>query len=324
MRIRMACAGLALTIVSTAVTTGWGADLRLVPAGTKWLMEINVKAMIESETGRFLSDNAPTQLPAMERIKAFVAMTGVDFAKDVSSITVCGEDVGKNGAIAILHGSWNVDKLSAILPLAKNFTSRKHGEYTVMSWEDRSPRFACFVSKELAFFTSSEERLLLALDTRDGRKPNLSANTAFADFNPVAKKPFVTLQAVGVNALAGGQRQAAALQQTEALRFVIEQVPATKAVAVNVELTAVSAETADQMARMLLGMQAMAQMQGANNPEFFELVNTFKITSAGPKVSMGSTLQHDLLKRLMDSMMRMREGRAAGGGPVPAVPPAFE
>lgn len=320
MRFKMISVGLLVAVAATSQ----GVNLKQVPAGTKWLVDVDVRTMTDSETGRFFKENTPASSPHVARMKAFGAMTGIDFAKDVSTITVFGEDVGENGAVAILHGTWDIDKLSALLPLAKNFTAQKYGEHTVMSWEDRTPRFVCFVSTELAVFAANEERLRLALDTLDGRKPNLMANEAFADINPVAKKPFVIMQAVGVNTLAKGQQQAAALQNTEALRLMITEAPATKNVALDIELTSVSPDAADQMSRMLQGMQAMAQMQGANNPEMFDLANTFKIETKGKKVTLNASLRQDLLKRVMDTMTRMRDGQGAVGAPMPDVPPAFE
>ncbi len=299
-------------------------DLKLIPQGTKWITEVDLKTLGESETGRYLKQKAAAGVPGEKQVRSFAEQTGIDFARDVASFAFCGSGTGRNAGFMILKGAWNVDTVAATLPKAKNFVTKEYGKHVVMSWEDRGPRFACLVDNKLAFFASDEAQLLLALDTRDGRKPHAANDAAFANFNPVAKKPFLILRARDVGAMAANNPRAAALQQTESISCLIEEAPASAGVAVDLALTALSAEAATQIATMLQGMQAMAQMQGANNADLLDLTKAFKIASAGKKVSLNAVLQKELVKRLMDSVARVGSGNAAQGWPAPAVPPAFE
>ena len=299
-------------------------DLKLIPQGTKWIVEADLKAFAGSETGRYLKQNAAGGVPGETLVRAFAEETGIDFDKDVASFVFCGSGAERNTGFMILEGAWNADTVAGALPKARNFAAREYGKHVVMSWESRGPRFASLVDNGLAFFAADEAQLLLALDTRDGKKPHAANDAAFANFNPVAKKPFLILRARDVNAMAGNNPQAAALQQTESVSCLIGEAPASAGVAVDMALTALSAEAATQIATMLQGMQAMAQRQGANNADLLDLTKAFTIASAGRKVNLNGVLRKELVKRLMDNAVRARNGNAARGWPAPAVPPAFE
>lgn len=304
--------------------TSRAVDLKMVPQGTKWIVEVDLQAIAESETGKYLKQNAATGMPGEKQVRSFAEQTGIDFAKDVTSFVFCGAGTGQKAGFMIMRGAWNVDTVAAALPKARNFTTKEHGKHVIMGWEDDGARFACLVTTQLAFLAADEAQLVLALDTYDGKKPNAAHDAAFANFNPVATKSFLIVRAKDVNAMAANNPRAATLQQTESIACLIAEAPASAGVAVELALTTLSAESATQIATMLQGMQAMAQMQGGNNADLLDLTKAFKIVNAGKKVSLNAVLKKELVKRLVDSAARMGSSNAAQGWPAPVVPPAFE
>jgi hypothetical protein len=301
--------------------------LKLVPQGTKVVAEINIKAAAESETGKYLKQNMGDTLPGKNIFDNFTQQTGINVAKDVTSITFCGDGQKEreNAGFVILNGQWDVAAVAAAFPKAKNFATREYGKYVIMNWDDNTTLYACLVNNSLAIMAASETVLKKALDTLDGKIPNIASDPAFVDFNPVAKKPFIIARVKDVNAMAANDQRAAAAQQVSTISLQVEEAVGGNGVNIDVDLGAISAEAAEQLATMLNGMQAMAQMQGANNPDLMALTKTLKITHAGQKVSIKLTLSPETIKQLATTVAAFGKGRnGAQGWPTPVVPPAFQ
>lgn len=300
-------------------------NLKWIPQDTKFLLEIDVKAFNESETGKYFKETAAPNTPGTELVRNFAGQTGIDIAKDVTSVVVCGNGTpGAEGVCVMLNGTWDVAKVAAALPQTKNFNTKDFGKHVIMNWEDNGSRYACLVNNNLAILAANETRMQLALDTFDGQKPNVANDAAFADFNPVAKKPFVIVRVNRINELAKDNQRAAMMQQTDSLSLLVESLPGTTAIGLDIAVVALSAEVAQQMTTMIQGMQAMAQMQGANNPDFLDITKAFTISNAGNKVNIKGKLSRELVKKTLDNVAKMGTAGGAQAWPIPGIPPAFE
>jgi hypothetical protein len=289
------CAVLAVCRVSAEV------ELATIPAGTQWLLEVDLRAMSESKfasrIGAELTSGGPA-VKAVEQLGTFKAATGIDLVRDIDSIVVHGRTIGDRTGVAMIRGRWDAARIEELVAQRRDFGSKLHANQKIFSWMDQQPMHLCLAEPELAVLSSNEGQLIQALETLNGRQPGLSADSPLARFNTIAQRPLLAFFATGVNTAPRVQARAGGFKQAETLRFSLVEPPGVGTLVSECRVGLVSVESSGQMVQMLEGMRAMAQMQHAERPALLALIGALKVTASGSDVTLRMTIDEPLVEAL--------------------------
>ena len=294
------------------------ANLKDLPSGTKWVLNLDMKAaqaspMLQAMAGLIDTDK---RQEAQNKLAAIKAMFGIDLLKDIDQLIIAGNGNKEQGGVAYVYGTFDVQRLCTILAGSKNYTTVQHDGFTVLGWNDDSQKYLSFAKPGLAMLSSSQATLTDALDVLAGKMTGLAPDS---DFKTALTRPgqeLLTLQAVDVPAIVGAQPTAEALKQAQALRLSVRAAGA-ESLDADLSVTAVSDETALQIQQALMGVQALTMLRSAEAPEPAALAALAKITSKGRTVGVTMTLP----KSVFETVMRQRAAKQAAQA-APAAAPA--
>ncbi len=314
---RFALAAGALALAQTLALQA--ADLNDLPAGTKWVLNLDLKAAQGAPMLNYAAEKiAPAKRrEAQTKFAAIKALFGIDLLNDIDQVIIAGNGSADKGGVAYVYGAFDAQRLSTILAANQNFTSAEHSGFTVLGWKDDSQKYLSFARPGLAMISSSQLALAEALDVLADKKAGLPADSAF---KPALSRTggVLTVMAVDVPSIVGEQPKAQALRQAQSLclRITASQ-PETLSASLSV--TATSNETAVQIRQALMGIQALALLRASESPEQATLASLAKVTGEGTTV--GVTL--DLPKRVIEDVIRQRAARAAAQAAPAAAPAAI-
>ena len=284
------------------------ADLKDLPSETKWVLNLDIKAVQASPLLNYVVDKvAPAKRQeAQAKIAAIKALFGIDLVKDIDQLIIAGNGNAEKGGVAYVYGTFDPQRLTTILAGSKNFTSTQCGSFTVLGWNDGKQKYLSFAKPGLAMLSSSQTTLTDALDVLSGKKTGLASDSVFKSALSCSGQELLTLQAVDVPSIVGEQPKAQALRQAQALCLhVCAAQPET--LSAELSVTAASDETALQVQQALMGIQALALLRSAEAPEPATLAALAKISSKGRTVGVTITLP----KSVVESIVRQREERRA-------------
>lgn len=292
-----------------------------LPANTKWVLHLDVKALCASALGKeILASLAGT--PGEAKLKAFEALTSINIARDVLAITACGSGGAERGGVLYLRGNWDAQKLTAIMAGSDQYAAKPYGAHTVMSWEEKQAdsapkhRLGCFASPSLLVLTDREAAGKQALDAIDGKAPTLAGVPRYQQLNQPEGRGFLRLVAMDVTGIvpAGMQNTgplAGVLQQLESVR--LDARSDAQSVILDATLLAQTPEAALQLQRVALGFQSIALLQAGGNPDMAQVAQSARIVVDGPTIGLTVTLPLDLVRRFVNR----RAEQAPGAPPAP-------
>jgi hypothetical protein len=284
------------------------AELKDFPSGTKWVLNLDVKAAQGSPILSYLAEKAAPakRLEVQNKLAAIKAMFGVDLLKDIDQLIIAGNGNAEKGGVAYVYGTFDTQRLTTILAGSEKFAALEHSGFKMLTWNDGKPKCLSFARPGLAMLSSSQSALADALDVLAGKKAGLSPDSPLKPSITGRGQNLLSLQATDVPSIVGEQPKAQAIRQAQSLRL---QVNAAQPESLSAQLTvgATTEETAVQIRQALLGIQALALLRSAEEPEQASLAALAKITGEGKTV--GVTM--DLPKSAIETAMRQREARQA-------------
>lgn len=295
-----------LLICTQAIRTR-AADLNDLPAGTKWVLNLDLKAAQASPMINFAIDKiAPAKRrEAQTKFAAIKALFGIDLLKDISQVVIAGNGNAEKGGVAYVYGVFDVERLSTILAANQNFTTAQRSGFTVLGWKDDSQKYLSFARPGLAMLSGSQTALTEALDVLAEKKAGLAADSSFKPAL-AGKGSVLTVMAIDVPSIVGEQPKAQALRQAQALCLRVN-ASQPETLCASLSVTATSEETAVQIRQALMGIQALAQLRASEAPEQATLASLAKISGEGKQI--GVTL--DLPKSVIETAIRQREAHEA-------------
>jgi hypothetical protein len=242
-----------------------------LPRDTRWVLHVDVdgaRATPLWELGsKVVRPHREMFLPKLEIIRQ---ITGMSVPADVHDITLYGASYDEAAACILLHAAMDRDQTTSFLRQDPEFKSETYGDHTIMSWRDRDHdrmTYGAYVGKDLAVISPSQATLKNGLDTIDGKRPALAADSPLA---PPAEIP-AAREGRPLFWIAGEDlSDLPRLQKTES--FVFEELDAANiSVAwrndqldTRFTITAHTDKAARQMQEMALGMKALVTMAGSN------------------------------------------------------------
>lgn len=284
------------------------ADLKDFPAGTKWVLNLDMQAAQSSPILNYLTEKVmPAKRKEVQiKLAAIKAMFGIDLLKDINQLIIAGNGNAKMGAVAYVYGTFDIPRLTTILAGNEKFATREHNGFTVLTWNDGKMKCLSFAKPGLAMISESQKALTEALDVLAGKQAGLASDSTFKSSLGCSGQNLLTLQAVDVPSIVGEQPKAQALKQAQSLCLHVNAAQA-ETLSAELAVAASTEETATQIRQTLLGIQALAMLRATEEPEQASLAGLAKISGQGNTVGVSMALP----KSVIENAIRQREARQA-------------
>jgi hypothetical protein len=217
-------------LIVSVVALLWGVPIVIaaplqvsrVPGDAQWVAHLDVRAMVDSQLGRFvLAEVRKAEGNLDAKLGAVRELIGLDLLNDVHGITLYGPVLGDEQGVVILHARLNRQKLLTLLRANDTFRQHLHGKHACYQWTDKpkgdsdkpgKTQFGCFHGDDLAVIASRQDLLYRALDVLDGTERSLSDTDALASLRDEAAGSFVVAAVDNLNEAAQRNRDAAILR----------------------------------------------------------------------------------------------------------------
>jgi len=284
------------------------------PQDAQWVLHMDLKALNEAPMGQFLQHAMDDQM--RRGLSSLTAKSGINLTNDVDSLVVCGKGNAGAGGVMYAYGRFNIPKLTAIVGGSTDFESQTCGAHKVLSWSDKGKRTnLCFINPTLAVMSQDEQLVQEAITLIDGKAKGLSPDQSFAKMLMHRKGRFLSIQANNLAALAGANPQFQLFSQAEALQLEIGQLNGANGLDCALALKAPNKEMAQQLNQAALGLQALAMLQAAKNPDTAEIAQNLKICMQDTVVTVNLQISEALLKKMAQNrQMQQKNGAASGTG----------
>lgn len=237
-----------------------------VPADSKWVMHLDMNQFASSKTCQLLASGQGEAKRFQSMLSYYRTLLGVDPLKDISSLTLFGNEVTGNRGVALISGSLKAKQISSLFSTYPKYSTKKNGRLTLQTWLDKStnkPLWASFYNSRQLILSSDEYSLLNTAWVLDGEKPNLGASkTSTLPFPAVQPGSFFTAVTKGYSGT--NPTQAMILRNTESANLQLSENSGIVDGAIL--LNADSPETAIQIQQILNGLMVSAGFADTDSP----------------------------------------------------------
>lgn len=253
------CAGIAMAI--PAVQAG-SLSRAQVSANAKWVLHLDIERFGPSQTCRYLQQDKANGAEFRALLTHYRNLLGVDPLKDLTQVTLYGEEVSGDRGVALISGALNPKYTAQRLASYPKYQAKTVGTLNLHKWRDASGARelnACFYSARLLLIGSDERAVLGAAAVLQGDQPNLGTRKTPGLVLPVASAgTFLTAASKGYAGSPQDPLKALILRNTEA---AMVQVAENKGlVDAGMVLNAVSPEGAFQIHQILNGLVVSASL----------------------------------------------------------------
>lgn len=320
-------ARISLLVLAVCMATGVRAQIKTqhFPADAKWVLHLDLKALNESPMGLFIRQSMDEN--AMRGMASLHAMSGINLTNDVDSLVVYGKGNAETGGVVYAYGRFDMQKLTTVAGAAKEFQNKAFGERSLLSWSDRGKRTSlCFVDPTLVVLSQDERLVQEAVGIIDGKVAGMAKDGPFGKVLAHDKDRFFALQANNLAAFSGANPQLQMFKQAEAAMLEIGQMAGTNGLDCTLAIKAATPESAQQMNQAAMGLQALFQLQAAQNPEVAAVAQGVKVSLQDNYVTVNLKMTEEMLKkqvqaRIEQSKVAQAERKAARQAEAGEAPP---
>ncbi len=295
-----------------ATTPAQAMDLGQIPGDERWLVQVDVAAVMQGRLGQWLLQHQDGMIKA--RLSLLAAVSGLDLTKDLDSLTLCGADAGEDNALIYARGRFDAKRLTTLVQAAEGYTSIPYQGHAIAQWHDTKRgagklNAACLVGDGLLVFSPRAELVELALDVLEGRNQATAAKAGQFDAAAFpAGAPLVLAATVDMQNWARLAPQAAMLRN---VRGVVAGVAEQgDDFVLSAYLSGRDAAAAAQLRDLAQGLIALAKLnQGAAmEPLVQAVVDSAQISASGTALSASA---HVPVAAVLGIMERRNAGQAA-------------
>ena len=244
-------------LLAAAVTAFGGPLPRTQVSGdAKWVVHFDVERFAPSQTCQILCRDKQGGEGFQALLTHYRNLLGVDPLKDITHITLYGNEVSGSRGVALITGALNAKTVVQRLSAYPQYRTKTVGRMLVHKWRDKSGGTelnACFLSARLLAIASDEPTLIGAADVLNGNKPSLASRNKPGLVVPVAKEGvFMTAVTKGYGGSPDEPLKALILRNTDSA--VLEVAENKGIVDASMVLTAVSPDAAFQIHQILNGL----------------------------------------------------------------------
>ncbi len=271
--------------MALAAAPGYGDTLKTdqIPSSARWIVHVDAEALMSSQLGAMLTKEILAKHAA--QIEGLTTLIGMNPLKDVSGLTLYGEDAVRENAVAVLRGRFDKEKLLALAKLNPSYEKVDRGSFTVHKWRDQGKdACGCFFNDTTLVLGGSLERVGAALDALGGTGDRLDPASPLGRLGASAGGAFLLAAADGPGGMKGMKPEAAILKNARDAALVVREVEGE--LQAELTLTARDKESCDQMADVLRGLIAFGRLSGDRNPDLAKLAKSAKLTVENPQIRL--------------------------------------
>ena len=274
-----------------------------VPSGARWLFHADIDTLFSSEIGKLMQQSMRDE--HKDQIEALKLLLGIDLTQDIDGITVYGVQAGEENACTLFYGTFQKEKLLALLRLNKAYSESNYNGQTLYYWKDdksQKNQVGAFASDDLIVIGQKESCVILALDSISGAVESLAQHqdTPLFSLCNVPVSTFLLAAAEGVSDLVSDNHQAAILKNSKTLSIVSYEDAGRLNFDINLETENETA--AVQVEQVVRGMMAFASLNEKTHPQFTPLLQAATLSREANKLicrfNYPSNELFDILKSL--------------------------
>ncbi|MHC4740404.1 MAG: hypothetical protein ACYS8Z_00675 [Planctomycetota bacterium] len=279
-----------LAVIALLVTGGsaFGGQLlkNRVGASANWVAHLNLEHFAKSQLGRLIRAELNKQ-GLEEQLQGFKTVFSFHPIDDIRNVTIYGTGDERQKAVALFEGTFDPDKLVALVRMNPRYKEIKHGDAVVHSWVDENkeepnaPRertYGYIYKGNTVVMGSGLEALKQAVDVLKGAAPNAAGGT-FQQEALNAKGAFFQVAANALSDLAEHKNEAALLEKTDKFGGAIGENDGK--FYVDITLRAESEEVALNVQKMVEGIVALLNLADAEPPQLAEMAKKIKFSTVG-------------------------------------------
>ena len=280
-----------------------------VAAGANWVVHLDVDQLLKNDLGQHLLRAWKAKTLDLTPAAA-LQLANFDPATDLAGATLYGTDADPAAGVAVFHGTFDEEKISALLALGPDHAAAPYGAHVVHAWKqspedaaDDGARHGAFADAHTFVVSRTAKSVETALDTLDGKAkpaaglvPDLSPGTyLFA-----AAKDFTLPKG------AGGALRSKLLDKLSALLVQVGSDGPDTFLTAKADLpTPEQGRQARQILGGLLAYATLALPAAADaGIDFAPLLQATKIAGDGPAVEIDAKLETDSVLKLIDAAQR--------------------
>jgi hypothetical protein len=295
---------LAVVFGTIGVACAGALDRQQIPAGSAWVFHFDLDGFRLSQFGQLVTDEIGAS--HHEKINALQELLGSNLLTDIRSVTLYGADADEKNVVSLIKGTYNREKLTAVLKLNSTYAEIPHGDITLYSWvDDKSKRtqVGAFAGDNLIAISQSQQALETALNVLDKQQPALAdqPQQPLYALTEASEEAFIVAAAEGISDLAGNEH-AAILKNSNFVVFITsEQAGNLKA---RLQLESESEEAAVNIEKFVRGMLALAELKIDNQPQFTQILRSAGISRAGKTLEFNLSAPSQLLFDMIQSHIK--------------------
>ncbi|MHC4249034.1 MAG: hypothetical protein ACYS9X_07900 [Planctomycetota bacterium] len=292
---------LALAVVAMGASA-YGALPGDFPGGTNWVVHFDVERLMSSGLGDKVEERLAE--PRIRKVLAAAELVfGMKLPDDVRSMTFAGCGRDREKAVAYFSGKFDVERLTTLASLAKDYHTVEHAGRAIHIWRDVCPVrgertvHAAFAREGLIVMSEGLETLKDAIDALDGS----SAGVDLSD--RVDAEAFFTLVAMDLHKLPPREPGALMLSYVTDLEYSLRATDTEVLSSFCAEIT--DAETAEQILDVFEGLQALVELHPEGYPEVAALIKRVEFSMEGTTVSASGSAGIEQLVEIGENVRRV-------------------
>jgi len=227
----------------------------VVPEGARWVAHLDMEKFVATSFYGFLEKSGKFQIKSRDLDR----WLKIDVPRDITGVTVFGFGDGTKGdAVVAVTGKIDRAGLMALIAKDEDHKEIAHGAYTIYSTGD--DEYGAFVNDNLVVLSESREAIQSVLDTAAGKTQNFAKSALSASLKEVPAGAFLSGVVPDLSGLSKMNSQSKVLDQASGLFFLAQEKQDT--LLLRLQVTAVSPESAKNMADIIQGLIAMGRMGG--------------------------------------------------------------
>jgi hypothetical protein len=296
-------------------TPVWGSTLALeqVSSEANWVVHVDSEWIWQSHLGRLIRQGL-AETDAEVKMENFATIFSFHPLDDIHSITLYGKGPEESKAVVLIKATFEKDVILALLRMNDTHKESNYGDRIIHSWvddkdKDKEPdkvKYGSFYNQELVVIGGSREVVVKALDVMEGKAANAKTSGTFDSLNMGKLGVMIMASAQGIDEMVT-HKQAMSLKQTEALKLSIGENE--KKFYIDVNLTAKSAEAADNIGKMAQGMLAFGMLAGEEHPQLAKMAQAVELYWQGKDVRVYFEWSSDDIYAVLKQIWRQKQNK---------------
>ena len=247
-----------------------------VSGSANWVVHVDVEQFRTTRMHQ-LARPELENLGIEKKLSDFATFFSFHPLDDLRDVTIYGKGQDRKTAVALIEGTFDKEKLLALLGMAPEHEEIQYGDIVLHKWVDHNKKdcdgaaqttYCCFYQDDLIVMGTGLDAVKHAVDVLDGTTAD-AANVVFSQAIEDAKGVFLQVMANNIRQTVPEHPKAAVLRQAEGFALAAGEVQGT--FYIDWRLTAKSEEVAHAINKILDGIIAFAMLAGEDDPKLAEL-----------------------------------------------------